>query len=314
TRRRNLGIGAVAVVVLAVTSIVLATTVFSPSHPKAVATIGDERTADPCSLIDPNAVKRFGSTSISTDYGNFNRCDVLLAKGDNDLADVEVSLEEGPAPDDIKGAKTSHVGAITELSAPRDGGNCDRFLLLRDGNYVDVDAKLTSNLSMDVCTAATLEAAHVVGVLNKGPVARRKAPWPHGSLATTDTCALLDNTTLAHIPGLPRTKADPDFGRWSCYWGDGSTRMSAQVWYDHDAVLTDGQKVRLHGRTTFVVPRYDSDDSCTARIVFRAYVDADGTHRNELVNVEAAGPRSINELCDDARSMAANVATHLAKA
>ncbi len=313
-RKRTVSIAAAAVVVVAVVSTILATTVFSSSPPKNAATIGDERTADPCALVDQLAVKQFGSTSISTDYGNFNRCDVLLSKGGNDLADVEVSLEAGPPPDRQKGDTTKRVGAITEVNSRGDGQQCDRLLLLRDGNYADVDAKLTSDQSMDVCKAATLEAEQVASVLNKGPVPRRKQPWPHGSLATVDACSLLDNNTLARIPGFPRNNADPDFAHWSCFWGNGS--VSGQVWYDHDYVLTshDGQKVVLHGRTTFIVPRYDGDDSCTARIVFRSYVNADGSHRDELVDVEATGPRPVNQLCNDVRTMASTVATRLPKA
>jgi hypothetical protein len=72
--------------------------------------------------------------------------------------------------------------------------------------------------------------------------------------------------------------------------------------------------MQLHGRTTFLVPRYDSDEGCTARIVFRPYVDADGSHRDELVDVEATGARPMDQLCNDVRSMASVVTARLPKA
>src|SRR5262249_45089814 len=44
-------------------------------------TMGVARTADPCKLLDAASLSRFGATELDPDYGEIDRCDVLVHNG-----------------------------------------------------------------------------------------------------------------------------------------------------------------------------------------------------------------------------------------
>ena len=66
----------------------------SPRPRRPAGAIGDERTADPCGLLDAASLSRFGDTVLDPDYGEFDRCDVLVHNNSgDDNADVQVNLD-----------------------------------------------------------------------------------------------------------------------------------------------------------------------------------------------------------------------------
>ncbi|MFC7583835.1 hypothetical protein ACFQYP_08765 [Nonomuraea antimicrobica] len=50
----------------------------APTGGTPLDVVGDRRTVDPCALLRPAALVRFGRTELDPDYGNFDRCDVLI--------------------------------------------------------------------------------------------------------------------------------------------------------------------------------------------------------------------------------------------
>lgn len=104
-RRRRLVVAAV--VVAAVVVFGAAFLVVRPGSgdgaPAPVLGIGvDPRAADPCRLVDAGPLRPFGSPEVDADYGNFDRCDVILhgdqqggdQQGGDLQADVKVELED----------------------------------------------------------------------------------------------------------------------------------------------------------------------------------------------------------------------------
>jgi len=312
-RKRNLIIAAAAVVAI----IVAASMVFitRPDHSatptKAVATVGDPHTADLCALVKPSTVSRFGTATLSTDYGNFDRCDVLITKNGDDLADVTVTLENGSPPAARKQDHTERRGAVTVVSQPAADGECDRFLSLRGGHFAVASAKLTGSRSMNICGAATAAANYAATVFNRGPIPRRTNPWPHASLANADACDLLNQKAFAQTPDVGRPSPTPTFGNWECDWGD-----SVELIFDRNSPLTadDGQPVRINGRQAFITPNDDGPGTCVAQVVYRPYQDPNGEDQEEIVELEIAGNRPVTKLCADARTLAATAITRLPKA
>lgn len=290
-----------------------------PKHPAAVkppprpGTIGDAHTADPCALLRPSDLARYGHVRLVTDYGGFNRCDVLISKDDTDIADAAVNLVTDPAPEFDGRTPQQTKGVITTVSPPEDDGSCDRFLLFPDGNFAVVNAKPLDDGKIDTCAAATAVANHATTVLNRMPVPRLPAPRPATSLANLGACGLLDPATLAKRPGFGHVTPDAGFGNWGCDYSDDSAPLEADVRFDRNTTLTadeNGRPTRIGGRPVFVRP--DDPGTCLASIVYRPYRNADGDGMEEIVNIEVDGDDyPQQQLCTDATALATAVVAKL---
>ncbi|WP_329245211.1 serine/threonine protein kinase [Actinoallomurus sp. NBC_01490] len=274
--------------------------------------VGDPRTAEPCALVDPASLRRFGGTELSTDYGNFNRCDVLIQRGDDDLADVKVELENGPAPEPGSRDRVERRGTVGIIREPLGDGECDEELTLADGHVVAVAAQRTGPGPIDLCAAATVATDRAAAVLARGVMPRRARPLPSASLGRLDACALLTRAALSRV-GAGR--ADPGFARWDCHWkGTGGTGV--QLRFDRNGPLTadDGTPVRLAGHAAFIQPGGDGHGTCVAQVTHRTYTDTGGHTTAEIVFLVVSGSRSESRLCADAKALASSAAAGLPKA
>jgi eukaryotic-like serine/threonine-protein kinase len=286
-----------------------------PAKPTAapVAAIGDPRTADPCALMDATGFQRFGPAELSTDYGNFNRCDVLIRRGDDDLADVKVELANGPAPEPGSRDKVERRGPVQIVAEPAAGGECDRLLILADGNLVEVAAQRTGPGTMDFCAAATLATDRAAAVLGRGRVPRRERALPARSLGNLDACALLDPAALARVRGIDGVHPEAGFGRWDCHWHSRTGDTAIQLRFDRNGPLTaaDGHPKRLGGHPAYITPGGDGHGTCLAQVVHRTYPDPNGSTTAEIVFLVVSGSGSGRRLCDRAEALAAVAAARL---
>ncbi|MGW7350724.1 serine/threonine-protein kinase [Streptomyces sp. NPDC054784] len=62
--------------------------------------VGDPRTADPCALVDPAALGRFGAAERAPEQGHFDRCALRVHTGGGSRGDVAVRLRAGTPPED----------------------------------------------------------------------------------------------------------------------------------------------------------------------------------------------------------------------
>lgn len=285
-----------------------------------VWTLGDARTADPCSLLDTASLDGFGRTELTADYGNFDRCDVLVEAGDESAADIAVTfigadLEAGSQ------VRTERHGRGTVAREPQSGDECERILGLADSQYVQVRARRTEASSPDLCAMADAATDHALKVLDRGRVPRRPGPPPPGSLEAAHACALLDAAALARVPGMNTTggggaaRPEAGFGDWECRWDSTAGDAGVQVLFDRNSPLDaeDGQPAVLGGRQSFVAPEYQDEGTCTARIVNRTYKDLAGDAGQELVELTVSGSGPVGQLCDAARELGAVAAAGLPK-
>jgi len=268
----------------------------------APAAVGDQRTADPCALLDPAGFRPYGPSALSADYGNFDRCDVLVQHGQDDLADVEIELDQGPWPEPGPRDQRIRRGPVTILRVAQDDPEeCDQALLLPGKNVAYVTAQRTGPGKIDLCRAATTASAQAARVLARGPVPRRTAPFPARSLARADACALLK------AKGEER-----GFGGWRCDGHSGG--RSVRLLFDRDSPLSageDGRPARFAGHRAYVQPRGDGDTTCVARIVHRAYTNADGDARQEIAMLVVEGDAPMARLCGDVRRLAKTTAARM---
>jgi eukaryotic-like serine/threonine-protein kinase len=278
-----------------------------------VSAIGDPRTADPCALVDPAGFQRFGRAELSTDYGNFNRCDVLIRRGDDDLADVKVELADGPAPEPGSRDQVERRGAVEIVAEPASGGECDRTLILADGNLVEVTAQRTGRAPMDLCAAATLATDRAATVLGRGRVPRRVRALPARSLGNLDACALLDPVALSRVRGIDGALPEAGFGRWDCHWHSRTGDTAIQLRFDRNGPLTaaDGHPKRLGGHPAYITPGGVGHGTCLAQVVHRTYPDTSGNTTAELVFLVVSGSGPGVRLCDSAERLASAAAARL---
>lgn len=292
--------------------------------------IGDERTVDPCSLTDPGEFGRFGeSARQDRDYGNFDRCDVLVyPQGDDgDPIDVQVEFDAGPPPESPAPVRT--FGGIGIIEEPPAGDECVRALVLPDEAdrdtsiwiYADGGDARYSGGTDTLCAMADVAARTASETLGRAraeqrTVPRREPPAPDVSLLWLDACRLLDAQALEIVPGIDAGDPEVDFGNWDCEWYSTTRDIEVGLRYDRHQPLSgdDGTATRLAGRDAFVSPEYDGEDTCTVRVEYREYRDENGQKAVELLYLTVAGDdEPQDEQCAMATDLAETAAGELPK-
>ncbi|MFJ6742874.1 serine/threonine-protein kinase [Streptomyces sp. NPDC091279] len=286
----------------------------TPSATARAGALGDERTADPCGLLAAAVLSRFGTTVLDPDYGEIDRCDVILRNRSGDEnADVQVNLDS--TPDDFDHIdSTRPVGGLTVVAQERDGRECQRAVVTTDGKQIRVIGKQFADSAPDPCQMADAATDHVVGVLADGPVPRRSSAPPADSLARLDACTLLDAAALKRLPGVRLANQDRGFGAWDCDWSNDAGDREVEIQYSRDNSLDsdDGTPVTVAGTKSYVIANEADDDSCTVRTPHRTYRDALGDTTTELFQLTVYAPEPTKRLCASAEEFAAIVAATIA--
>ncbi len=275
-----------------------------------LSVVGDPRTADPCALTDAAALSRFGAAQRDPEYGNFDRCDVLVQSGDSEV-DVRVELRT-PDSDETAPGPVQTVGRVGVVRDPLNGESCERTLLLADGNHVQVLARQLGEGPADLCAMADSATDSAVAKLAQGQSIPPRPGMPAASLINADACALLDNEGLSRFPGVDATDPDPGFANWSCRWHSTTSAADLLVRFDRHPPLTaaDGRPVELAGHRAFVEPDGYGPDTCQVSVPHREYV-GEISDRAELLLVVVSGPQPADQLCQLATSLAEPAAANL---
>nr|SBO98583.1 hypothetical protein BN4615_P8099 [Nonomuraea gerenzanensis] len=277
--------------------------------------IGDRRTADPCALLRPAALGRFGRTELDPDYGNFDRCDVLVTPPSDPVVDVKVDLDLDPPPEQAKPARTTGVVAVVE--EPVESHACDRTLII-DGvtdMTITVTAKRDDDGRTPLCPIADAATAEAVRTLNRGPLARR-SPGPHAeSLAQEDACTLLPARALETVPGIDAADPDRGYGGWGCEWGSTTSDLWLDLWFDRGEPpdAAGGTATRLNGLPAFVRPEAEGEETCLVEVVHRTYPAGRG-RTAETLRLLVGGSRPPDPLCRMATRLAGFATAELTRA
>lgn len=294
----------------------------SDGEPRAL--IGDPHTADVCELTDPAALEQFGDGKndgkvvVDVDYGNFDRCDVLVSIDDKTRIDVSISLRLGSPPEGSTPSRT--VGRIGIREEQAESDECN-LLLTSDGDTEDTLVGVRVNMgkgsvsggNATLCTVADKAATSAAEVLNRGELPRRSSPYPHKSLAWANACELLDAKALLVVPGLKADVPVVGVADWSCEWSSDVDELDAEVGFfrDQPKSAEDGATaVELSGYRTIIEPN-DDGDTCTAFVEYRRYSGRDAETAAEMVRLEVGGHRPTDELCTMVTDLAASAAAEL---
>ncbi|QXJ22292.1 serine/threonine protein kinase [Actinomadura graeca] len=309
-RRHPLAAAGAALVVAAAVALLVASVLGDEQGSRAqadpVSLVGDPHTVDPCALADPAALGKYGKTELDIDYGNFDRCDVLVYAGKS-VVDLKIDFSAGPPP-----APTGPVRAAGRFRVVEDraeGDECGRRVLLPSpdgGTSVIVLAHETGKGPAPLCAIAGTAAARAVAVLGRGPLPRRSPPLPAESLGHYDACRLLDGKALDTVPGIDAAEPDVGFAGWDCEWHSTTQDIQVKLRFDRGAPLTaeDGDPTRLRGLRAYVAPDGEGDGTCLVRVAYRTYPDQDGDEAIEMLYLVVQGEPSTRRLCAMATALA----------
>ncbi|SFQ00405.1 serine/threonine-protein kinase [Amycolatopsis rubida] len=321
SRRRNrrglliAGVAAAAVAVVVAAYFVTrpARTDATPPVEQAKLGIGpDPRAADPCRLVDPAPLKPFGDPEVVSDYGNFNRCDVLLHRGDRQ-ADVLVELNDPPGSA-LEGTQSkSGPFPVFAASSP---DQCERTIQLQDRFAVKVTARQDDGYQLDLCQAADTAVASAAKAMTAAGVPPRARAFPAGSLADVDACSLLDSIGVSATAGVAApVRIERGFGGWWCDWTSPASDRSVTVMFDRDQPpgSETGQLVQIGGHDAYVMTDDFAENTCQAVLVYRSYTDAHGDPRVEQLRVVVRGKPPSDRLCAPVSTLAGSLAGKLPK-
>ncbi|MCP2264564.1 serine/threonine-protein kinase [Promicromonospora thailandica] len=287
------------------------------------AMIGDPATADPCALLDVDALGRFGLTRVRTDESDLNSCDVVVTRSDGALVAVSATIwhnREKPAEPNRRFGRIVVVNDEYELPE-----ECSRELFLPGGDYnVSLDAwQETWNQTAkeagvvdNLCAIADANLNHATTTLNEGEIPRRTRTPAPGSLYTQSACDLLEGEALDRLPGVDAAHPLVGFAEWECRW-ETDDGKDLRVLFQHDDPLTedDGERYVFSGHEVFDRGDSWSTDSCLVDVVNRVAVsvDGDGDVVAELVRIELEDEdgADVDELCAVALDIAEPVAAAL---
>ncbi|MGW6279781.1 protein kinase domain-containing protein [Kribbella sp. NPDC055071] len=286
--------------------------------PTQLQVVGNALTVDPCALIDTATLSKFGDATLEREYGNFDRCDVVVEGTRDREVDVRAELDLPEAGAELPPGKVQKfTGNLTAVIREEiDEGACARVLVLADHTQVLVEARPTQGDGLDVCAMAEAVTQKAIAVLKAGPIPRRRQPLPAASLARVDACSLLDNKALELIPGVDATHPETSFGGWGCTWDSTTSDLSVDLRFDRNQPLnaSDGTPTSLAGRSGFLMDGDEGPGTCSLRIVYRKFVDSHGQDGNELIHMVSSGPGKPSSLCGLLTKLGTAVALNLPKA
>ncbi|NUP40769.1 MAG: serine/threonine protein kinase [Streptomyces sp.] len=268
--------------------------------------LGNPRTVDPCALLSTGSFERFGhEAQLDPQYGNYDRCDVVLSSDDDDIVDVTADLDTEDPPS-TAAARTS--GKVSVVTQPAESGWCGRTLVLsgvRD-TVIRVEAKLTDDTKAPLCDIADAAVEHAVTVLNRGEVPRRSPELPADSLAQQDACGLLHGRALEVVPGIDARDPDVGFGRWTCDWASTTNRMTVRLVFDQGvlSIPDNARFTELAGHDAVVMPEYEGDGSCTVDVFNRPYRSSDDRPTERLRLVVGGARAKDRPSCETATDLA----------
>jgi hypothetical protein len=289
----------------------------TPSAQTVQDVVGDEATADPCALLDTEALSAYGETRRDADRGGFHRCGVLIGDG-NDEVEVDVALHATHGASATGQSET--VGAIDIIRNPDEHESCHRQLVLPGGNHVIVvTAAQEPGGGADRCAIADTAVEGALAAMAAGQIPRRdvKIDFEAESLYYVDACDLLDAETLEPFPGIDSANPEADYANWGCQWGSTTNGNQLMVYFDRDDPPgTDpDQQIEVGGRTAFIEGERWDAGSCLVSVVHDEYAGRDpyGDAVAEYVRVIVIGEygEPMDELCDLAAALAQPVAMAL---
>ncbi|MFI0821122.1 serine/threonine-protein kinase [Streptomyces sp. NPDC021098] len=289
----------------------------TPAELTSADFIGDPRTANPCALLNAGVFDRYEDAALDPDYGNFNRCDVILKQRGEEVVDVRVELDADPLPE---GVARKTIGRVTVVRRAAERDECERAVAVtgaRENSLrVTAAARRPAEVREPLCDTADAATGRAVKVLNRGAIPRRSPGFPADSLAHMDACTLLDTKALEEVPGIDARDPDVGFGRWECQWKSTTSAYEVDLRFDQGSLPDDenARSTRLSDHQAIVLPDDEGPGSCRVEVVHREYTGVDRVQGTERVALVLKGAGRKDRPCGMATDLAGAAAAALSSA
>ncbi|HEU0089393.1 MAG TPA: hypothetical protein VFQ77_17415 [Pseudonocardiaceae bacterium] len=294
--RARIALAAGAIVTLAVTVsgvligvITLTDSTGEPQVPSPANTgPRDPREADPCLLIDENALRSFGTPSLATSPW-LQGCEYVIDNPEGGDARLRVQFR---SPDPKEPEYDERIVKIE--GAP----GCESRRELTAQLAVTVAAFTHSDNPVDLCAitrAATTVADNIIDQKGVPYIPGRTSNYSHASYRA---CDLLDNATFSNH-GLDPIHRNTGFGNWTCYWTMADNTVVGVLLGLGDLDYGD------YGEPTTMIAGKDAfldrgQEPCVVYVVHRS----GSTATAEMFHVSVEGPLDVNQRCDLAAKLA----------
>jgi hypothetical protein len=294
--------------VIAAVVAVLATLVPVPSVPPI--TPADERSLDPCSLVDVAALAPVGKATITPGYGVFSGCTAVIPVGDEEIH-VDVELMNGDTAGPVDAALRDPLNPVA-VPYEQGDGYCARYVLLPDGHVISVVAiRYGYTYRTDYCAVADIAAGTVIDRLVAGRLTHRTTDADRSALAGIRACDLLDQESVTAAVtaagGAPPVRPINGNAGWYCDW--------EPVWLTFMRESSPGapdfygDPVTIGGRPGMT--RTEGDGQCRAYVPQRFFIAEDSGMRAEYVRINVLGTADTATICRAAVGLAERVASRL---
>lgn len=292
-----------------------------PAQPsaKAVLTLPtDRRLFDTCRLFDLAAMRPFGTFTTSRG-GNLDSCEAHAVAATGDILVRANPLDSGGGI--LQGAQHK-VGSLPVIQGKLEKGpggdndSCESAIVLPDTGQVRIRAtpyRVDQKVGVDLCrlAGATVDAA-ARRILRSGIPVSGVAVRDY-RLASRDACALVDQSTLAALPGLPTTNTSSDYASWGCGWSAEDGKPNLLVRFVVDDVWNlqaNGTAMTVAGKNAYqkTGSGEHNKESCTLVVeINRAKPDSG---KAEAVHIVVDTPQPAAQQCAYAAKVAANIVKH----
>jgi eukaryotic-like serine/threonine-protein kinase len=275
---------------------------FAPTAP----VIRDPRTADPCALVDEQALRRHGTTDVEPYFGSLASCWAFVAV--RQAAEVDLSVELMPesfTPEEPGGMREER-GPLTLIRYEFYGSWCTRRIHLPDSTAVLVSARTIHGVDPEtVCAIADTGATAAVDRLLAAGVTDRPTRVDATVLGGQDACSLMTVGDLRAVPGIVPTPV-AGLANWRCRWGEwAGPSVTVTFWRSSDDPAAGETPIDIGGRPGLLY-HPSGDGGCYVTFPQQRF---DG--HIEAVVVYVYDPRSGADTCGPATAIATAVAAKL---
>lgn len=271
---------------------------------------GGLRLLDPCGLVDPQVLGRFG-TADKLRLVDFNRCSTVITTPDGRRIIMALRVGESLSSADVTGATADFAGLRGAESTVE--GSC--FVSLLGGRAGDEQLGIVTQVGDsggDPCIPAREIATAAARRVTSDPPLRDPAP---GSILGLDPCTVPGDELLRTV--LPAPGEPARFGVHQCSWATGGLTVTLKFRRDYAPTVpgSPGAAAALDlGGIPAVLTRPAGDvPACWVSWLHRETGRGSGGVEGELVDVEVAdylGGSGV-DVCVAAESLARALAPRL---
>ncbi|MDL5159012.1 serine/threonine-protein kinase [Actinomycetospora termitidis] len=303
---------------LVVAALVVGVVVFLPSGsasgipalPESVGAVrltGDVRAADPCALLDTEAVAGLGRARIGPG-GSIYECRLTI-----DLPDGQRIYNDVHFGNTVAEGARGPVQQLGEVTLAREGHNprgCSSDVVLADNNLIAVNTRYAnSRAGSDPCPTNEAVLAVVVDRLNENGISYRPGWMDDISLARQQACDVPGDSP-AQIPGMLATQRSSYLNGSACFIGlrqKGVPYVAVTLGVEPNGGISNyGTPSTIGGKAAFTrsIAGYYNPTACRVSLEHRPSYSGGANRPTEYISVQVEGSAPYDELCRQADAIA----------